>query len=99
MKFIALSGVEEFVLGLLIRHGDMFCLQMVDASDKRLKRGTIYVTIGRMEAKGFLTSQQEKRPQTNPGHARRVCQVTDYGRSIFEAWQVARAHLSARSAS
>ena len=52
-----LSGKERVVLELLTRDGELYGLQMVAASKRRLKRGTIYVTLGRMETKGYVTSR------------------------------------------
>ena len=39
-------------LELLVGDDDMYGLQLVAASRRRLKRGTVYVTLGRMEEKG-----------------------------------------------
>jgi DNA-binding PadR family transcriptional regulator len=36
--------------------GPCYGLEIVQASRGRLKRGSIYVTLGRMEEKGFVTS-------------------------------------------
>ena len=56
-----LSTTERLILDLL-REGELFGLQLVDRSDGALKRGTVYVTLGRMEAKGLVESQQEPVP-------------------------------------
>lgn len=47
---------EALILDLLASRGALYGLQMVDASKGALKRGGIYVTLGRMEEKGFVTS-------------------------------------------
>ena len=51
-----LAASEQLILTLLARHGPSYGLQLVDASRRRLKRGGIYVTLGRMEDKGLVTS-------------------------------------------
>ncbi len=43
-EFPKLSRKEFLVLGMLIGRGEMFGLEMVEASEGELKRGTIYVT-------------------------------------------------------
>jgi DNA-binding PadR family transcriptional regulator len=50
-----LAASEQRILALLARHGPSYGLQLVDASRGRLKRGGIYVTLGRMEYKGLVT--------------------------------------------
>ena len=52
---------------LLLREKRLFGLQLVAASKGRLKRGTVYVTLGRMEEKGYITSTLEDPP---PGAGR-----------------------------
>jgi DNA-binding PadR family transcriptional regulator len=37
----------------LLRHQELYGLQLVAASRGRLKRGTVYVTLRRMEEKGY----------------------------------------------
>ena len=45
-RVLTLSPKELLVLELL-RHQDLYGLQLVAASRGRLKRGTVYVTLGR----------------------------------------------------
>jgi DNA-binding PadR family transcriptional regulator len=47
---------EAMILTLLARGGSSYGLELVAASRGRLKRGGIYVTLGRMEEKGLVTS-------------------------------------------
>lgn len=51
-----LATSESLILDLLASRGAQYGLQLVDASKGALKRGGIYVTLGRMEEKGFVTS-------------------------------------------
>ena len=53
---------ERLILELLVSGGPMYGLQLVEQSDGALKRGTVYVTLGRMEAKGLVESRQEELP-------------------------------------
>jgi DNA-binding PadR family transcriptional regulator len=54
-----LSAIEARILGLLAGGREMYGLEMVGFDDK-LKRGTIYVTLARMQEKGFVESRREE---------------------------------------
>ena len=56
----SMSRTESLVLELL-RGRERYGLELVDASDGKLKRGSVYVTLARMEEKGFVDSRQEER--------------------------------------
>jgi DNA-binding PadR family transcriptional regulator len=47
---------EFLILQLLTTEGPTYGLNLVHASNGALKRGGIYVTLGRMEDKGLVTS-------------------------------------------
>lgn len=85
-----LSGKEYLIMELLIDAGEMYGLELVKESEGRLKRGTVYVTLMRMESKGYISSSVE---QTG-GPPRRRFRVTGHGRRIFEAWQLAGNRLA-----
>ena len=55
-----LSKKEAVILDLLVNQGSMYGLEMIRASDE-LKRGTVYVTLGRMAEKGYVESNLEDR--------------------------------------
>ena len=57
-----LSPKESLIVELLLRDAELYGLQLVAASRGRLKRGTVYVTLGRMEDKGFIASREEAPP-------------------------------------
>ena len=51
----SLSRKEALILALLTNGGrEMFGLEMIEVSNGELKRGTIYVTLLRMQEKGFI---------------------------------------------
>src|SRR5438067_3034537 len=81
-----LSSKEFLILDLLVRDEEMYGLQLVAASRRRLKRGTVYVTLGRMEEKGYITSRLEDPPAEAGGMPRRLYQPTALGRCVFKAW-------------
>lgn len=87
-----LSSLEMFILDLLSEHRKMYGLEMVDASGGRLKRGSVYVTLGRMEDKGYITAMEVDGEGQGP--PRNVYHVTGHGARVLAAWQMARAAFS-----
>ena len=79
---------ERLILELLASQGPLYGLQLVDHSDGALKRGTVYVTLGRMEAKGLVESQQEPVPPGGIGLPRRIYRPTAFGERMLRAWTV-----------
>jgi len=87
----SISNKESVVLDLLQRERELYGLQLVDLSEGQLKRGTIYVTLGRMEAKGLVSSRREGAPPAGGGLPRRLYKLTALGRTVFSAQrQIAR---------
>ena len=72
-----ISNLEALVLDLLAAKAPTYGLDLVNASRGRLKRGSVYVTLGRMEQKGFVTSTVEERPGEGP--PRRLYEPTPLG--------------------
>jgi PadR family transcriptional regulator PadR len=72
-----ISDLEALVLDLLAAKAPTYGLDLVHASHGRLKRGSVYVTLGRMEQKGLVTSTLEERPGEGP--ARRLYEPTALG--------------------
>ncbi len=87
-----LSRKERVILSLLACRGEMYGLEMVGASPE-LKRGTIYVALSRMAAKGYVESRQEKDPG-DPGLPRRLFRATEYGLGVLQALELAQNTLS-----
>jgi len=85
-RLLTLSPKELIVLELLLRHQELYGLQLVAASRGQLKRGTVYVTLGRMEEKGYITSKLHAPPSGTGGMPRRIYAVTALGRRMFMAW-------------
>jgi len=85
-RLLLLSEKESLILELLSHDRQMYGLQLVAASRRRLKRGTVYVTLGRMEEKGYVTSHLEAAPSEAGGLPRRIYQPTALGRRVLAAW-------------
>ena len=90
---LTLSAKELLILELLERDGELYGLQLVANSRRKLKRGTVYVTLGRMEDKGYLTSRLETRPAEEGGMPRRLYQASALGRRVLAAWTTPAARM------
>jgi PadR family transcriptional regulator len=88
------SGKESLVLDLLAERGEMYGLELVAAAEGRLKRGTVYVTLGRMEDKGYVESRQEERQPGAIGLPRRLYRATPFGLRVRDAWALLRQKLA-----
>lgn len=73
---------------LISARSPMYGLELVDKSNGELKRGTIYVTLGRLEDKGYIKS---KREAEEPGVAtpRRLYKPTGLGAKVYHALEAA----------
>jgi PadR family transcriptional regulator, regulatory protein PadR len=80
------SPTEVAVLELLSGK-EMYGLEMVKASD-RLKRGTIYVTLDRMEDKRLVKSRVIE--ESGPTAGRRIYSITGHGQQAYAAWRQAQ---------
>lgn len=85
-RLLTLSPKELVILELLARDHELYGLQLVAGSRRRLKRGTVYVTLGRMEDKGYVSSRLEAPPVEEGGLPRRLYQPTALGRRVLAAW-------------
>lgn len=83
------SSAERRIVELLVEHQELFGLQMVELSGGRLKRGTVYVTLGRMQEKGYLESRQEPLPEGAIGLPRRLYRPTGLAMRVLAAWKAA----------
>ena len=93
-----LSGKEHVILELLGRSSEMYGLELVTESAGALKRGTVYVTLGRMEDKGYVTSRAEEDTPAHGGLPRRLYRATPYGRELLAMLTSARRRLAVRFA-
>jgi PadR family transcriptional regulator, regulatory protein PadR len=84
-----LSATERRIVELLVEHQELFGLRMVELSEGRLKRGTVYVTLGRMQEKGYLESRQEPLPEGAIGLPRRLYRPTGLAMRVLAAWKAA----------
>ena len=94
----SLSPKEALILKFLTEHGETYGLKLVTSSGGKLKRGTVYVTLGRMEDKGFVESRQEEQAPEAVGLPRRLYKPTARGAAVLKAWERAALSLLAEEA-
>jgi DNA-binding PadR family transcriptional regulator len=93
----SISATESLILDLL-EISERYGLELVDAAGGRLKRGSIYVTLGRMEGKGFVSSRYEARALEAIGLPRRLYRPTAYGLKVRDAYRLLREALALKPA-
>jgi DNA-binding PadR family transcriptional regulator len=87
-----LSEKEWLIINHLMIHGESYGQAMADTTPG-LSRGTVYVTLQRLETKGLVHSRQEFNPHCI-GSPRRFYVVTPEGTRIYHALELARQHVA-----
>jgi DNA-binding PadR family transcriptional regulator len=83
----SVSGKERLLLELLMDGGKaMYGLELVERSDGGISRGSVYVTLSRMEEKGLVTSEQEAETGRS-GIPRRLYRPTGLGARILREFR------------
>jgi DNA-binding PadR family transcriptional regulator len=82
-----LSKNEALILSLLTNEREMYGLEMVKKSDGKLKLGTIYVALSRLEDKGLAESRKEI--EATLVVPRRLYKITGTGLKVIRAWTAA----------
>ncbi len=92
--FPTLSDKEAEILRLLVVGRELYGLQLVAKSDGKLKRGTVYTTLHRLEdGKGLVVSREEERPPEAVGIPRRLYRITALGERTLQALEAASVHV------
>lgn len=89
----SISGTESLLLDLL-EDRERFGLELVERSGGAVKRGSVYVLLARMEAKGFVESWQEERAPGAIGLPRRMYRATAYGLKVRDAYRLLQEALA-----
>jgi DNA-binding PadR family transcriptional regulator len=90
----SLSPTQAVLLELLEDGSERYPLELVEMSSGRIKAGTVYVTLSRMETRGFVSSRREERSPTAIGLPRRFYRATAYGLRVLGAYRALRKTLS-----
>ena len=72
----------------------MYGLELVAESKGVLKRGTVYVVLGRMQQKGYVEAEPEKYSDDSGLVPRRMYRATALGLRVLRAWTVAAESLA-----
>jgi DNA-binding PadR family transcriptional regulator len=97
-KIPMLTPHEALILQLVIAAGTMYGLELVEQSEGKLKRGTVYVTLNRMEEKGYIESEQEAESPVTGGLPRRFYKATGYGQRVLQGWELMRSFMAGHPA-
>ena len=92
-QFPRLSQKEALIFELLGAQ-ERYGLELVHNSGGKLKRGTVYVTLQRMEDKGLIESYLKEKPPTESGIPRRMYRVSGHGARAWQAHQAAAAVMA-----
>ncbi|MGE0456020.1 MAG: PadR family transcriptional regulator [Vicinamibacteria bacterium] len=84
-----LSPKEALILDLLLGTDGRFGLELVEASNGTLKRGTVYVMLDRMQDKGLVESRPEVLPEGSGRTPRPRYRATGHGARVRKAWLAA----------
>lgn len=91
-----ISNIEMMIMSILLEKAgaEIYGWELMEASDGKLKRGTIYVILNRMEDKGFIESRKEERRVGARGLPRRMYKLTGMGQHTLSVWKVAQEQFS-----
>ncbi|MGC4068090.1 MAG: PadR family transcriptional regulator [Polyangiaceae bacterium] len=84
------SEKESLILALLAERGVMYGLELVNESGGHLKRGTVYVTLSRMQDKGWVRVAEDRSPGSHAGLPRPRYRITAAGHRVLMAVEAAR---------
>lgn len=87
------TAKETLILSLLSARGNLYGLELVALSNHQLKRGTVYVTLSRMQDKGLVRTLEDRRPEEHAGLPRPKYRITAVGERALQAHQVLQAML------
>ena len=88
------SGTERFIIELLAAQDELFGLRMVELSGGRLKRGTVYVTLGRMLEKGLSRIAAGAAAGRRDRLPRRLYRPTGLAMRVLAAWRRPKPRIS-----
>ena len=88
MTIPRLARTERLILNRLRQHQE-FALRLADSSGGALKRGTVYITLQRMETKGYVESIVEPAIEGAMGRPRRWYRPSAFGLQVLGAWTLA----------
>lgn len=86
-----LSPTEHKVLTMVAELGEAYGLQLFRRAAGELKKGSVYMLLGRLTRKGFVTVRRVPLPEGEIGPSRMAYRMTDAGATALKSWAAARA--------
>lgn len=82
-----ITGAEFSILKMLVQNGakPMYGLELVERSDGKLKRGSVYVLLERLEGKDFVVGKKQDR--STVAVPRKLYRITATGRRVYQTWE------------
>jgi DNA-binding PadR family transcriptional regulator len=87
-----ISRTEATVLDVLLGQGsrELYGLEIVNASNGRITRGSVYVILSRMVDKRLVESRPEPAPERAGGLPRVMYKASGHGMRAYRAWAAAQ---------
>jgi DNA-binding PadR family transcriptional regulator len=87
-----LAKTEATILDILLGEGsrEMYGLEIVNGSNGRITRGSVYVVLSRMGDKGLVESRPEPAPTQVGGLPRVLYKASGLGLRAYRAWVAAK---------
>jgi DNA-binding PadR family transcriptional regulator len=87
-----LSRTEATILDVLLGEGsrELYGLEIVNGSNGRITRGSVYVILSRMVDKGLVESRTEPAPDRMGGLPRVMYKPSGLGLRAYRAWAAAQ---------
>ena len=87
-----LSRTEATILDVLLGEGsrELYGLEIVNGSNGRITRGSVYVLLSRMVDKGLVESRPEPAPERAGGLPRVMYKPSGLGLRAYRAWAAAQ---------
>jgi DNA-binding PadR family transcriptional regulator len=86
--FPRLSRTERRILELLVGAPHMYGLEIVRESEGQIKQGSVYVTLNRMEDKGYVESWTEASSRHKNALPRRLYRASGLGARVLRALEL-----------
>ena len=90
----SISKTEYLILKILMNHGpELYGLEMIELSQGKLRRGSIYTLLARLENKGFVDSEKEIDVQPGLTTQRRFFTISGEGERALNEWELSISEL------
>ena len=84
---LTLSKQEEVILEMLFGGQDLYGLEMIQKSEGKLKLGSVYVYLAKLEKNKLVSSKLEPLREGEYGKPGRLYEITGSGKAVYQHWQ------------